>query len=78
VAKRIFFSAKARAAQPSPVPDVQTQPAMHAKPKTLPVSEEDIRLAAYFKWEAAGRPTGDGRDFWAEAEMELRKGKAEA
>jgi hypothetical protein len=78
MAKRIFLSAKARAAQPAPVADAKTASAAHSKPKTLPVSEEDIRLAAYFKWEAAGRPAGDGGSFWAEAEMELRKGMAEA
>ena len=76
--KRIFMSAKARSTQPAPVSDSKTPPMAHAKPKTFPVSEEDIRLAAYYKWEAAGRPGGDGRSFWAEAEMELRKGVAEA
>ncbi|HLW66192.1 MAG TPA: DUF2934 domain-containing protein [Gemmataceae bacterium] len=78
MAKRIFMSAKARASQPAPVADVKAPPMAHATPKTLPASEEDIRLAAYYKWEAAGRPAGDGRNFWAEAEMELRKGMAEA
>jgi hypothetical protein len=38
------------------------------------VAEEDIRLRAYFKWEAAGRPDGDGVLFWLEAEKELRAG----
>jgi hypothetical protein len=76
--KRIFMSAKARSAQPAPMADSKTPSMAHAKPKTLPVSEEDIRLAAYYKWEAAGRPAGDGRNFWAEAEMELRKEMAEA
>jgi len=31
-----------------------------------------IRELAYFKWEAAGFPTGDGFDFWVEAEREIR------
>jgi Protein of unknown function (DUF2934) len=35
------------------------------------VSDEDIRLCAYQKWEAAGKPTGDGVQFWLEAEQEL-------
>lgn len=35
------------------------------------VSPEEIRLAAYLKWEAAGRPDGDGVEFWSEAEQEL-------
>jgi hypothetical protein len=37
-----------------------------------PVSEEQIRLRAYQKWEAANRPPGDGQIFWLEAERELR------
>ena len=41
------------------------------------VSEEDIRLCAYQKWEAAGKPTGDGVQFWMEAEQELVDGKNE-
>lgn len=39
------------------------------------VSEEDIRLCAYQKWDRAGRPTGDGAQFWLQAEQELRHGK---
>ena len=35
------------------------------------VSDEDIRICAYQKWEAAGKPTGDGVQFWLEAEQEL-------
>ena len=41
------------------------------------VSDEDIRLCAYQKWEAAGKPTGDGVQFWLEAEQELMEGKNE-
>lgn len=29
-----------------------------------------IRLRAYYKWDAAGRPAGDGLSFWLEAERE--------
>lgn len=36
-----------------------------------PVTEEDIRLCAYRKWENAGKPTGEGLPFWLEAEQEL-------
>jgi DUF2934 family protein len=39
------------------------------------VSAEDIRLCAYRKWESAGKPTGDGIQFWLEAEQELAQGK---
>jgi hypothetical protein len=41
------------------------------------VSDEDIRLCAYQKWEAAGKPTGDGVQFWLEAEQELKEGRDE-
>jgi hypothetical protein len=33
--------------------------------------EDEIRRRAYLKWEAAGRPSGDGLPFWVEAEREL-------
>ena len=36
------------------------------------VSQEDIRLRAYRKWESAGKPFGDGTHFWLAAEDELR------
>jgi len=39
------------------------------------VSVEDIRLCAYRKWESAGKPTGNGIQFWLEAERELVQGK---
>jgi Protein of unknown function (DUF2934) len=34
-------------------------------------SQEVIRVWAYKKWEAAGKPKGDGVNFWLEAEREL-------
>lgn len=33
--------------------------------------EDEIRLLAHRKWEAAGCPAGDGFDFWLDAEREL-------
>jgi hypothetical protein len=39
------------------------------------VSEEAIRLCAYKKWETAGKPCGDGLNFWREAEKELLQTK---
>lgn len=39
------------------------------------VSDEDIRLLAYWKWQAAGKPTNDGVQFWLEAERELLRAK---
>lgn len=53
-----------------------------ATPRTAPQQtpaaserEEKIRCLAYQKWEAAGRPTGDGLAFWLEAERECRQPK---
>ena len=34
-------------------------------------TEEEIRLRAYLKWEAEGRPEGHDLFFWCEAEREL-------
>ena len=39
------------------------------------VSEEAIRLCAFQKWEAGGKPPGDGVKFWIEAERELLAAK---
>lgn len=39
------------------------------------VSQDAIRLKAYQKWEAAGRPGGDDMRFWLEAEGELLAAK---
>lgn len=41
------------------------------------VSDEDVRLCAYLKWEAAGKPAGDGVRFWLEAEHDLEEGTNE-
>jgi hypothetical protein len=37
--------------------------------------EEQIRARAYALWEQAGRPDGDGTQFWLEAEKELGNGR---
>lgn len=36
-----------------------------------PPSDDEIRERAYHLWEEAGRPDGDGVDFWVRAEEEL-------
>lgn len=41
------------------------------------VSDVEIRLCAYRKWEAAGKPAGNGVPFWLAAEQELLQGKKE-
>lgn len=38
--------------------------------------EEAVRALAHSKWEAAGCPTGDGFDFWLEAEREVSAEKS--
>jgi hypothetical protein len=40
-------------------------------PNRPTASEELIRARAYYLWEQAGRPEGDGVQFWLEAEKEL-------
>lgn len=37
--------------------------------------EEQVRARAYALWEQAGRPEGDGLQFWLEAEQELAHGR---
>ena len=36
--------------------------------------EETVRIGAYMRWDAAGRPGGDGVRFWLEAEQDLLAG----
>lgn len=35
------------------------------------MTDEDIRNSAYAKWEAEGRPDGQGERHWLEAEQQL-------
>jgi hypothetical protein len=71
---------KKRAATPhsgSNGPATTTQPAITSrekKPEAQLITAEEIRLCAYRKWESAGKPTGDGIQFWLAAEHELVKG----
>ena len=44
-------------------------------PNARSVRADDIRRRAYEKWERAGKPAGDGVQFWLEAEQELMRGK---
>jgi hypothetical protein len=36
---------------------------------------DEIRLSAYLRWERAGSPSGDGLQYWLEAEREFIPGK---
>jgi hypothetical protein len=61
----------------APQSESKMQPALptgHKGRKDLLISAEDIRLCAYRKWESAGKPSGDGVQFWLEAEHELIRG----
>lgn len=44
------------------------------KPRPLPIepTEEEIGHAAYFLWEAEGKPVGRDRDIWFAARERLR------
>ena len=53
----------------TPTPVVIGSPTDDAAPPRP--SEEDIRTLAYFKWEQAGCPNGDGCEFWFAAENAL-------
>lgn len=57
--------------KPPNEPKAAQIPAPDGQEKTKWVSQEMIRLRAYQKWEAAGKPKGDGVLFWLEAEKEL-------
>ncbi len=50
-------------------------PTSPTPPAREPLSADEIRLRAYLRWEAAGKPPGDGVNFWGEAEQELLQRK---
>ncbi len=62
-----------RPAPPQPTPEARAAASGRVEPlgPEPTMSAEAIRLLAYRKWEAAGRPAGDGINFWLEAEREL-------
>jgi hypothetical protein len=61
----------------TPVPPAKAfelaRPIVHSKEK--PLSQQEIRVRAYQKWEAAGKPRGNDLKFWLEAEQELLRSK---
>jgi len=69
----------ATSANTGPVPPTSTGETTIASSdkdqNTKAASLEEIRLRAYQKWEAAGKPNGDGFQFWLEAKQELMQGK---
>ena len=66
--------------KPAPITATREVKAVAASERCHPAqngrseSEDAIRLRAYLKWEAAGKPCCDGVSFWLEAERELRAG----
>ena len=52
-----------------PVAGGEAQATVSPQP-SVPTPDE-IRQLAFEKWEAAGKPPGDGSDFWLQAEKEL-------
>jgi hypothetical protein len=67
---------KQKKSAPAPAAAVRrtTPPPVSAPMRSVPlaaVPEEQVRLCAYRKWQAAGCPPGDGVAFWLEAEREL-------
>src|SRR5262245_61929303 len=55
--------------QPSDAPATNSDD--RRNPRASLPAHEAIELCAYLRWEAAGRPAGDGVDFWLAAEDEL-------
>jgi hypothetical protein len=82
-AKDAAASEKPRRARKSSVKSVRANDAAEATPAVerteLPddktTTEEIIRITAYQKWEAAGKPLGEEMRFWLEAEQALMNGK---
>jgi hypothetical protein len=57
-------------------PAANPAPTNNAKTPNRPTPVEDqIRARAYALWEEAGRPEGDGTQFWLDAEKELGGGR---
>lgn len=70
--KRVTLRRSLAPARPLPsMAAVAWQPEA-ATPTTRAVTDDEVRTAAYHRWEAAGRPHGDGVEFWLAAERELR------
>jgi len=66
------YATQSQVGPTGPTTATQTPVAFGDKgPKAQLVLAEEVRLCAYRKWERAGKPTGDGIQFWLEAEQEL-------
>ena len=65
----------AKGQEPPATPSAKDLATLAAPSPNGQMSEADIQLRAYRKWEAAGKPTGDEMRFWLQAEQELKEGK---
>jgi hypothetical protein len=63
--------ARKRVSAPKKAASAKTAIGAQPSPNGQISQEEEVRLQAYLKWEAAGKPLGDGSQFWMEAEKEL-------
>lgn len=61
---------KVTEATPPVVDDVEVTPTAEIQ-ADIPVCQDELRTRAFLKWEAAGKPEGDGICFWLDAEQEL-------
>jgi hypothetical protein len=77
VAQSIPAAVKPVEAKPIGITPVVNAPVEHTGVKAgAQPCEEDVRIGAYYRWDAAGRPEGDGVHFWLEAEQEIMAGGA--
>jgi hypothetical protein len=74
MAKRTAKVSKVTPVQPADTPKADG-PTSAAPPADPPPSADEIRLHAYLRWEASGKPPGDGVKFWLEAEQDLLQAK---
>lgn len=59
------------AAAPTPVPQIEESSCTETCVRTS-ICPDELRTRAFLKWEAAGKPEGDGIAFWLAAEQELQ------
>ena len=74
MSRKTFRQRNAPADPPTsaPSPVVVDPPPSPADPAPGRPSDDDIRTLAYFRWEQAGCPDGDGCEFWYSAENAVR------
>lgn len=64
--------AQSASVKPPSEPKAAVAPALEGQAqKAKSACEEMTRLGAYQKWETAGKPQGNGVQFWLDAEQEL-------